>query len=61
MLRLSLGLTAEADAIERAVTQVLDAGYRTGDIMDKTGSVQGLKLVGTREMSSLVVDALLKG
>jgi 3-isopropylmalate dehydrogenase len=61
MLRLSLGLATEADAIEQAVTQVLDAGYRTGDIMDKTGSAQGLKLVGTREMSALVVEALLKG
>jgi len=61
MLRLSLGLTAEADAIEQAVTQVLDAGYRTGDIMDKTESAAGLKLVGTREMSALVVDALVKG
>jgi len=61
MLRLSLGLTAEADAIEQAVTRVLDAGCRTGDIMDKTGLAQGLQLVGTREMSALVVDALMKG
>ena len=32
MLRYSFGLNAEADAIEAAVTEVLDAGYRTPDI-----------------------------
>jgi 3-isopropylmalate dehydrogenase len=33
MLRLGLGLPAEADAIDRAVTETLDAGYRTADIV----------------------------
>ncbi len=61
MLRLSFGMTAEADAVEKAVNQVLEAGYRTGDIMDKTGSAQGLQMVGTQAMSALVVDALMKG
>lgn len=32
MLRYSLGLTEEAASVERAVEQVLDAGYRTPDI-----------------------------
>ena len=61
MLRMSLGLPDEAAAIEKAVNTVLVAGYRTGDIMDKTSASQEQKLVGTREMSALVVEALLKG
>lgn len=61
MLRLSLNLPAEAGAIEQAVNKVLADGYRTADIMDKTGLAEGFKLVGTREMSNLVADALLKG
>ncbi len=61
MLRLAFGLSTEADAVEQAVNQVLSAGYRTVDIMDKSGSADGLKLVGTREMSNLVVAAILKG
>ena len=61
MLRLAFGLPTEADAVEQAVNQVLSAGYRTVDIMDKSGSADGLKLVGTREMSNLVVAAILKG
>lgn len=53
MLRYSLDLQAEADAIEEAVTKVLNAGYRTGDIFS-----EGNKLVGTKEMGSLVADSL---
>lgn len=53
MLRYSFGLETEAVAIEKAVATVLDAGYRTGDIMS-----EGMKLVGTREMGRLVVEAL---
>lgn len=33
MLRLSLGMPEEADAVEKAVERALDAGYRTYDIM----------------------------
>ncbi len=51
MLRYSFGLTAEADAVERAVRETLDAGYRTGDIMS-----DGMKLVGTREMGERVLE-----
>jgi 3-isopropylmalate dehydrogenase len=61
MLRLAFGLPTEADAVEQAVNQVLSAGYRTVDIMDKSGSADGLKLVGTREMSNLVAAAISKG
>jgi 3-isopropylmalate dehydrogenase len=53
MLRYSFSLEAEAVAVETAVTRVLDAGYRTGDIMS-----EGMKLVGTRAMGQLIVDAL---
>jgi 3-isopropylmalate dehydrogenase len=49
LLRHSLGLVAEADAIERAVARVLDDGYRTNDI----GSA-GTTVVGTREMGELI-------
>ena len=39
MLRYSLGFTAEADMIERAVDRVLEAGCRTADIMgDEDGT-----------------------
>ena len=43
MLRYTFGLASEADAIESAVGCVLDAGWRTGDIMS-----EGMRLVGTK-------------
>jgi 3-isopropylmalate dehydrogenase len=49
LLRHSLGLEAEAQAVERAVDAVLDQGVRTGDIAD-TGS----EVVGTVVMGDLV-------
>ena len=49
MLRYSLGLTEEAQTIERAVDEVLQQGYRTYDIMD-----EGKTKVGTREMGDLI-------
>ena len=51
MLRYSLNLETEANAIEQAVMSVLDAGYRTGDIMSKD-----MQQVGTIEMGNLVVE-----
>ncbi len=53
MLRYSLNLDKEADAIEAAVMTALDAGYRTGDIMSP-----GMKQIGTVEMGDLVVAAI---
>ena len=53
MLRYSLNLDKEADAVETAVQKVLTAGYRTGDIMS-----EGCKLVGTKEMGDLIADAI---
>ncbi len=58
MLRTSLGLIQEADAVETAVAKVLADGYRTGDILQKIGTSIQEKLVGTREMTSLVVAAV---
>ena len=53
MLRYSLDLDKEADAVEAAVQKVLTEGYRTGDIMS-----EGCKLVGTKEMGDLIADAI---
>lgn len=53
MFRYSLNLEQEAKAIDDAVMQVLNDGYRTGDIYS-----EGMKLVGTKEMGNLIVKAL---
>ena len=49
----SLGLEAEAAAIEAAVNEVLDDGVRTGDIAEK-----GSEIVTTSVMGDLVVSKL---
>ncbi|HEY9838630.1 MAG TPA: 3-isopropylmalate dehydrogenase [Vampirovibrionales bacterium] len=53
MLRYGLDQPEAATKIEQAVLQVLDAGYRTGDIMS-----EGMKLVGCRQMGDAVLQAL---
>ncbi len=53
MLRYSFSLFEEADAIENAVSSVLDEGYRTADIY-----TDGMKKVGTSEMGNLIAQAL---
>ncbi|MGL5353092.1 MAG: 3-isopropylmalate dehydrogenase [Clostridium sp.] len=53
MLRYSFNLEEEAALIEKAVVEVLEDGYRTGDIMS-----EGMKLVGTKEVSALVLNKL---
>lgn len=53
MLRYSLDLDKEADAVEMAVQKVLTEGYRTGDIMS-----DGCKAVGTEEMGDLISRAI---
>ncbi|MCR5791113.1 MAG: 3-isopropylmalate dehydrogenase [Lachnospiraceae bacterium] len=55
MLRYSLDRQEEADAIDRAVSQVLEDGYRTGDIM-----TEGCQLVGTKEMGDRIVERIRK-
>lgn len=49
MLRYSLDLDKEADAVEAAVQEVLKKGYRTVDIMS-----EGCTQVGTVEMGDLI-------
>ncbi len=51
MLRYSFGLEAEAKAIDDAVTAVLDAGLRTGDIAEA-----GVTPISTTEMGQAVCD-----
>jgi 3-isopropylmalate dehydrogenase len=55
MLRYSLALPREADAIEQAVEKTLQEDYRTYDIMD-----EGKKKVGTKEMGDLVVERIVR-
>ncbi|HKM21716.1 MAG TPA: 3-isopropylmalate dehydrogenase [Lachnospiraceae bacterium] len=53
MLRYSFDLDKEADAIDSAVKQVLNEGYRTSDIMS-----QGCKQVGTIQMGDLIAERI---
>jgi len=53
MLRSSLGLLAEAERVEAAVSRVLSDGYRTADIAKASEA-----RVGTEEMGQLVMKAL---
>ena len=55
MLEYSFGLDKPANEIEAAVLRVLEKGYRTADIMSA-----GMKLVGTREMGSLVLQEITR-
>ncbi len=51
MLRFSFDMAQEADAIESAVSRVLDMGYRTGDIFSP-----GATRVGCQEMGRLILE-----
>lgn len=53
LLRYSLDLDQEADAVEAAVKEVLRNGYRTGDIFS-----DGCKKVSTSEMGDLIAAAV---
>jgi 3-isopropylmalate dehydrogenase len=53
MLRYTLDQAEMADRVEQAVSKVLDAGLRTGDIFS-----EGMTLVGTAEMGDAIVAAL---
>ncbi len=53
LLRYSLDLDKEADAVEAAVAKVLRDGYRTGDIFS-----DGCKKVSTSEMGDLIAAAV---
>jgi 3-isopropylmalate dehydrogenase len=53
MLRYSLGLTREAQAIEKSVSKALNDGYRTYDIMS-----DDMTKVGTEEMGDLIASRI---
>ena len=52
MLRHSLGMSDGADAIERAVSETIDAGFRTPDISG------GGKMTSTSEMGDAVAERI---
>lgn len=56
MLRYSLDLDKEADAVEAAVQKVLKEQYRTSDIMS-----DGMMQVGCVKMGDLIAEAITKG
>jgi 3-isopropylmalate dehydrogenase len=70
MLSYSFNLDKEAAAIERAIVQVLEQGYRTGDIQSPGAKVGAggaplagpppERIVGTKEMGRLISQALGK-
>lgn len=59
MLRYSFDMGGEADCIERAVSEALDEGCRTADILpaEKTGCRQ----VGCRGMGAAILEKMRKG
>ena len=63
LLRESLGRSEAAAAVEAAVAAAVRAGIRTADIaggLDAAGArAAGLRLVGTREATDAIVEALL--
>ena len=61
MLRFSFDMAREADCIENAVSAVLDAGYRTGDILPSDPvEAAACKKVGCKEMGARILEMLKK-
>jgi 3-isopropylmalate dehydrogenase len=54
-LRYSFDMGKEADMLEKAIANTLDAGYRTGDLMSP-----GMKQVGTAQMGDAIIAELGK-
>ncbi|MEG2675915.1 MAG: isocitrate/isopropylmalate family dehydrogenase, partial [Clostridia bacterium] len=50
MLKYAFNLSAEGDAIEKAVEKTLNDGARTADLRE-----EGLAVIGTKEMTELVI------
>lgn len=61
LLRLSLGRDDAATAIERAVSDALAAGWRTGDLADARDGDDGLVVVGTTSFATAVIEQLESG
>ena len=59
MLRYSFDLDQEADAVEAAVKQVLEDGYRTIDIMPQEADKKSqVTQVGTAQMGDLICERI---
>jgi 3-isopropylmalate dehydrogenase len=58
LLRLSLGLDEAATAVEAAVTDALDRGWRTADLADPADPDDGLVVVGTTGFATAVIESL---
>ena len=58
LLRLSLGLDEAATAVEAAVTDALDRGWRTADLADAADPEDGLVVVGTTGFATAVIESL---
>jgi 3-isopropylmalate dehydrogenase len=61
LLRWSLGLDGAAGDVEAAVDAALADGYRTADLVPPDGDRDGLRVVGTGEMTAAVVERLGAG
>lgn len=61
MLRYSFNMTDEADCIENAVSEVLDEGWRTADIMPSDVlKAKDCKKIGCIQMGNLITEHLRK-
>ncbi|HEX7346873.1 MAG TPA: 3-isopropylmalate dehydrogenase [Candidatus Limnocylindrales bacterium] len=58
LLRLSLGLDEAATAVESAVADALDRGWRTSDLADPADPDDGLVVVGTTGFATAVIESL---
>jgi 3-isopropylmalate dehydrogenase len=58
LLRWSLGLEAAAADVEAAVAAAVADGFRTADLVPTDGERDGLRVVGTREMTAAIVERL---
>ena len=59
MLRFSFNMEKEADSIEKAVSDLLDDGYRTGDIMPSAPEEADLcKKIGCSECGKLIAERI---
>ena len=58
MLRFTFDLDREADTVEQAVKEVLEAGYRTKDIMSDGNILVGTKRDGDQDLRPYQTDSL---
>jgi len=58
LLRWSLGLASAADDVERAVSDAIEAGFRTADLLLPVGDTSGQTVVGTKAMTEAVLERL---